>query len=170
MSNSSQGMIFYSSIKPKLMKKTLMRGTLLGSAGVLVILGGGTMLPIAQLEFWGLPILLAGLLLIAVGLVPQRKLAKLEINPHEIHFDGERVLFLQNADTVFDLPFSGIEKIDYLENKQLYGWGLRLKKPIENTLTKKGATFITQHFEGYDLFLPYFTKRSLAELHSQIPA
>ena len=154
---------YYSSINPSLMKKALIRSTLLGTAGVLVILVGGTILPTPQLQFWGLPIFLAGLLLISLGLIPHRRLTNLEKNPSELWFDGETLTFFRERKRIFQIPLSTIDKIEYIEDPQNYGWGIRFKRPLAPLDLKKAASLAAHPFEGSDLFLPYFTERAWKE-------
>jgi len=161
-----------SSIKPKLLRVTLKKGALIGGAGALTLLLAGTLLPLEQLKIWGLPALVVGFVLISVGLLPYRKLTRLELKPHELHYDGEFFLFLQQGKPLFKIPEESVEKMCYVEKEQMYGIAIWLKRPIEEKVRVLQPHFqfeafvsdSAQRFEGCDLFLPYFTERSWKEL------
>ena len=163
-----------SSIHSELLNHTLKRGTVLGGSGVFLFLMGGTILPLELLSLWGIPFFTVGLFFIAIGLIPYRKLARLQLTPHEIHFDGKTLLFLKQGKPLFKIDVPSIEKINYLEREHLYGMGIWLKKPINEKVKVlqsqfNFAAFTTDsmhRFQGCDLFLPFFTKRSFEEFQT----
>ena len=122
----------------------------------------------------GHPFFLLGIFFISIGLLPYRKLARLQLKPHEIHFDGACLIFHKQGKPLFKLFALSIEKISYLEREHLYGVGIWLKKPVEEKVKVlqshfNFAAFIADsmhRFEGCDLFLPFFTKRVFEELQT----
>lgn len=167
---------FRSSIKPELLKKTLFRGTMLGGIGIGILIIAALVLPLHILEIWGFPILVCGLLLIAIDLIPYRRLSQLELSPYELHFNGKTLIFFKKGDALFEIDIHSIESLEYVEKNQIYGWKIRLKRPIENKIrvVAPRAQFETfysrylQKIEDCDLFLPYFSKRSFDELKDSL--
>jgi hypothetical protein len=143
----------------------------IGGSGALLILWGGTFLSSEQLAIWGIPIFLSGIALIAIGLLPYRRLVQLQLKPHEIHYDGTTLVFCKQGLPLLKICESSIEKIAYLEKKHLYGLGIWLKRPIEQKVKmlqqprRRLVSFFRHNlFEGCDLFLPYFSARTYLEL------
>jgi len=155
---------------------TLKRGTVLGGSGAFLILMGGTLMPLEFLSLWGIPFFLVGLFFISIGLLPYRKLARLQLTPHEIHYDGKCLVFHKQGKPLFQVFLPSIDKISYLEREHLYGVGIWLKKPIGEKVKVLQSHFnfsafiadSMHRFEGCDLFLPFFTERTFKELRAQL--
>lgn len=128
------------------MRRTLWRGTLLAAAGALPILFSGVFLKQDALADWGWLIFLAGMALIALGLIPYRRLCKLEMNPNQLIIKDENFIdyYVKNK-LVMSIPIDSIANIDYIEKNQLYGIDITLKS------NKK-------------MFLPYFTQRTAQQV------
>jgi len=138
---------FRSSIKPELKRRMLFRGTFIAGAGVLVVTLGGAFLPVETLSTWGLPIFLGGIVLIAAGLLPYRRLCKLEEAPHQITVTEVHTMILSNnGKEVLTVPLSEIRELSYVEKATRYGIRMEV-----NGLSDP-------------VFLPYFTFRTLQEL------
>jgi hypothetical protein len=146
----------------------------LGGSGALLLVLGGTIMPLEMISLWGIPFFLIGLFFIAIGLLPYRQLTKLQLRPHEIHYDGDTFMFLKQGKPLFTIAAISIEKMSYLEREHLYGVGIWLKRPIEQKVKVlqphfNFAAFMSdsmQRFEGCDLFLPFFSERTFKELKS----
>ncbi len=159
-------------IKPDLIRATLRRGGWLAAAGALMILFGGTMLPLPYLKIWGIPIFFGGLILIAVGWLPYRQLQRLQMKPHELEYDGVCFLFVKEGKPLFKIPEKSIAKLGYVEKEHMYGLAIWLKKPVEEKVRVLQARFnferfvsdSASRFQGCDLFLPYFTESSVKYL------
>lgn len=117
---------YYSTVKAEILKKSLFNGTLKATLGLLVMFTG---------------FFIPGILLIGWGLIPYRKLKKLENNPYTLHLT-ESHLILQTKKR-YILPLKEIQKIEYIE-------GL----PFGILITTKERT----------LFAPYFSKRTFTDL------
>lgn len=138
----------------------------------MLLILGGTILPLELLSLWGIPFFLLGLFFIALGLLPYRKLTQLQLKPHEIHYDGEILHFLKQGKPLFAVASVSIEKIAFVEKEHLYGLGIWLKRPIEAKIKVlqphfnfAAFTLDSMHrFEGCDLFLPFFSERTCKEL------
>lgn len=161
-----------SCVKPSILRSTLFRGISIAIAGILIILGSGALLPLFLIRVFGLPLLFLGFALMAFGLLPYRRLSKLERSPYEIAYDETHFLFLRNKKPLFKVPLEIFEKIDYVEKGKLYGMGIKMKKPIKDKViifdkTIDFATFFSTS-EGYDLFLPYFSKSASEEVTEEL--
>ncbi len=161
-----------SSIKPSLKKNTLIRGTILGALGVSLWLFAAIGLPENTLNFWGWPILFIGGILITIGLLPYRKLYRLENNPHEIVItDLEELYFYMQGSPFLKVALENIEEMAYLDDDKRYGIGLWIKNPKSKNMTILHPSLVADNYlkecqEQYfcDVFLPYFSKRSFQEL------
>ncbi len=160
-----ESITFRSAIKPELMHLALKKGGGVAVAGALIILLSGMLLPLAYLKIWGIPLFFAGLLLIAIGWLPYRQLQRLQIKPHELQCDGEHLLFVKDGKPLLKIPEKSIAEIKYVENTPFYGMGILLKKPIveQVKILQRRLNFEVSRF-GCDIYLPYFTQRSVDEL------
>jgi hypothetical protein len=164
--------VYRSTIYTDLLILTLKRGAILGGSGALLLVLGGTILPLEMLSLWGIPFFLVGLFFIGIGWLPFRQLSKLQIKPHEIHYDGSFLIFLKQGTPLFKIASISINKISYVKREHLYGLGIWLKKPIEKKVQVlqshfNFAAFMSDSihsFEGCDLFLPFFSEYSCKEL------
>lgn len=154
------------------MKQTLKQGGWIAVLGALIIILGGTMIPLAYLNIWGIPLFFVGLILIAIGWLPYRKLQRLELNPHLLQYDGEMLLFLREGKPLFKIAEKSVAQLDYVEKDLLYGVAIKLKRPIEEKVRVLQPRFnfeafaadSASKFQGCDLFLPFFTKGSVTEI------
>lgn len=156
-----------SAVKSELKQLTLKRGGWIAASGALMLLIGGTFIPLTYLKLVGIPLFFAGLVLISIGWLPYRKLQRLETKPHELQYDGQNYLFLKEGKPLFRIPETSIEQASYVENENIYGLGIWLKKPAEDKVAILQRHFTLETFAGCDLFLPYFTKRTLTDLLEQ---
>lgn len=129
------------SVSPSLLKWRLYLGSFLAGAGAFLLLFSSIYLSTSALEKWGFLILILGLGLIAVGLIPYRKLQRLEIKPNELILSEHGLAYYKGGSLQWKLPYASIHSMQFLESAWSYGIALDV--------------------EGrFDLFLPYFTKRS----------
>lgn len=133
-----------------------------------MLIFAGTFLPPSFLTLWGIPIFVAGMVLIAVGLIPYRRLAKLELKPHTLSYDGETLLFAKEGKPLFKISEKEIKDIRYVEKKNLYGIAIWLHRPVIEKVKVLQPHFnfaafaaeSAERFEGCDLFLPYFSEKN----------
>lgn len=168
--DSSKTVTWRSSVKPKVLRSTLLKGSLLAGSGALMLLLAGTFFPLSQLKIWGLPILIASLIFITLGLLPYRRLTQLETSPDELQLDEKALTLFRKKKPLLQLPLSLIAHVHYLENSSTYGLCIHLKsasqekiKLFEKALEK--GTFVR---EGCDVFFPYFSERSSQELNEHL--
>jgi hypothetical protein len=167
-----------SSIKPELMRSTLFKGTAIASFGALLLILGGSLLSVNQLQIWGIPLLAASLYLIRCGLLPYRQLSQLELKPYQIVITpDERLLFKTKDEMLFSMGFQTIQSLKYIDGDRTYGIGITLKQPLPEKIRVATQQFDMRQFQersrkehDCDLFLPYFTKRSYAELEECLEA
>lgn len=162
------------------MRHALMRGSLIAALGIALLVYAGAFIPAATLHIWGWLIYAFGIGLITFGLLPYRRLSRLEKKPHEIIVDDkDRLLFLLRGRKTFSVPTQSIDTIEFAPEKYMYGIAINLKRPIEGKVIVHDSSFNMQRFmdasqkkHRCDLFLPYFTNRScnILKEHLQIPA
>lgn len=160
-----------STIKPSLKKNQILRGSLLGGLGVIIWLYGALFLSLNTLATWGWLILILGGLFIAWGLVPYRKLMRLENRPHKIILtDLDELYFLSQNITLFKVELKNVEEMAYLDDNERYGIGLWIKNPMKNIQTLHPSLQLEEYLKDTrkrylcDLFFPFFSKPSYQEL------
>lgn len=160
--------ILRSSIKPSLMRKTLWQGTVLAALGAFIFLYAGVAIQRTTLQTWGIPILGVGLALITLGLLPYRRLTRLELNPYKIVIASETEFTFFKGIPLFTIPFAAIDTISFYDGKKDYGICIKLKNtPTEKVIVHTSSTCLKVfQRNGCDLFFPYFTRRSFDELKS----
>lgn len=153
-------------IHASLLRKFLLRGTLIAGLGAFLLLLGGTLLPLHTLQIWGIPVMVVAFVLIAMGLVPYRRLAKKQIHPDKLLCEEEQWTFVYRGKPLFKIPAQSIDTLTFREEGEVYGLCFQLKRPLEKQISvmKKGSLITRFMQEGCDLFLPYFSKRAHTEL------
>lgn len=163
----SEQLTLFSSIKPTLLRKALLRGFFLALAGILLLILAGTLLDPTVLQIAGLWIFLASIGLIAWGLIPYRRLTKKASNPQQLVLTNEGYLELYfKGKRLLALPTHDIKKCAYLEQGDIYGIGIWLQPDFEINLSGSIEQFKSP-FKCH-LFLAYFTKKSFDELSEAI--
>jgi len=137
-------------VTTSLLKKSLFSGMVKASIGITLIVMTGTFLPLPQLQTWGLPIFFASLLLIIIGLVPYKKLSRLQTNPYHLRIEEEKLILLSpKLIPLQTLPIDTMQEISHTTHNHIYGITIILK-------------------DGEKHFFPYFSKRSFDELKESI--
>ncbi|KAF3361981.1 Uncharacterized protein PHSC3_001539 [Chlamydiales bacterium STE3] len=138
--------VFWTSVRPNLLYKTVVQGTLFAGCGALSLLLAGTLMPLETLSIWGLWIFLLAAGIMVIGLVPYRLLQKLEVNPYKIYLTEDNVLhYFKKGKVLLSLPISDIQNLTWEDRTYLYG----IKAHLKNEKS---------------LFFPFFSKRSYEEL------
>ena len=143
-----------SSLRQALIIHALKRGSVIGGVGILLIFCAYLFLPKTLLSHVGIWIYLLGCGLIAFGLIPYRRLRRLELNPASLVVDEKGLTLIAQSHKPEVILWEEIDSFSYLENKQTYGIGFMLKKKRDTRLK----------LAEVDLFLPYFSKRAFDEL------
>ena len=164
-------MKIHSSIRPELKKQVLMRGSIFAGIGALLLLLTGAFLPLSLLKYWGWLIFLMSMGLITLGLLPYRKLTRLEKVPQAIEIEKDRMVVYSDHKLLMAIPFSTIQNLEYIDKEGDYGIGIWLKHPIEEKIILKSDKFdilnytnLSRRKFGCDLMFPYFSKRGYEEL------
>lgn len=165
-------LVIRSSISSTLLKKTLLQGFAIAFIGSCILLFAGSYLPVELLHKWGWVLFLIALGLITLGLLPYRRLSRLQMRPHElILLDSNHIAFSYKGKKLLTIPLQSIAKMNYISQPKMYGIALWLKsvpsKPILIHQTPKEVENIrklSQHMGNADLFFPYFNQRAYKEL------
>jgi len=166
-----------STVYAKDIKTVLLRGTFISLVGVFLICYSGTWLPAVQLNIWGSVIFLTGLGLITWGMIPYRKLTQLQIHAHELIVTPDFFSYAPKGKMTLTIPFSALQKSEFLQVQSIYGIALHLKKNPKEKIQIHDHYFNVSSFRrksqkqfGCDLFLPYFTEKSWRRLTMDRPA
>lgn len=161
-------MIVKTSVNSQLKKDALLKGTLLAGLGMLVLIGGSVILTQEQLAQYGFFIFLFGIALVTYGMIPYRKLVRLEHSPDEIHVDDDHTwIYFRKGKKIAEIPQTAIESADFIAHDPDYGICLQFKKkPSDKVKVCDSDAHLQMDKYGCDLFLPYFTERSMNRLRS----
>ncbi|MDP1879461.1 MAG: hypothetical protein Q8K60_00810 [Parachlamydiaceae bacterium] len=158
-------------ISSPFLKHALMKGLWISSIGLVGILIAGVFIPVIYLKTWGWLIFLIGIGFIAGGMIPYKKLSKLQLKPNELLVFSNHLEFYSKGEKKLTIPLNSIDKIEYFENKNFYGIGLFLKHPTpEKIIIHKNGKWINkirregQQYLQSDLFFIYFNRRAFKEL------
>lgn len=168
----SESLKLRTSVRTSLKNHVLFQGTVLSGIGAILLLIGGTVLPVGVLEVWGLFLMLAATGLIALGMVPYRRLTLLERSPNEmIIFPDKGLTYLLKGESILTIPLSSIQRFSYVEKEHEYGIGIHLKESLPEKVIIHNPKFAALAFQknshdqyGCDLFFPYFTEHSYRSL------
>lgn len=166
-------MIYHTQVKPELKRSKLLRGSVIAGVGALILLIGGAAVPPSQLHVWGWLIALVSFGLIAIGMIPYRRLCRLEERPAKLVInDVNELIYIHNDLKKITIPYEIIEKMEYFEDGNIYGIGVWIKKDAAKKIRVHDPLFDYQRRQkqakkrfGCDLFLPFFSKRTLGDLN-----
>ena len=172
----NETMTIRSTVLPVLMRKTLWKGTLLGGIGVLALFFGGIFTPLEEMKVWGPFFFIFSVTLITLGLLPYKRLRRLEDKPSSLILEGEEWLhYSVKGKPVFSIPIASIDHIICIDKSSKYGIGVILKDPLPKKLVVQDASFDLTQFRARslklhqcDLFFQYFSHRSFNELQEYI--
>lgn len=111
----------YSSVRPSLKQKLLRRGTVLGVLGAGILLGFSTWGSESLLNDWGLPIFCTGIASIAVGMIPLRKIQRIENVPHKLSITARELIFEKPGRDPLSLHREDILSTQFMNRGDLYG-------------------------------------------------
>lgn len=162
----------HSSVSRTLMKQSLFQGFAFALIGISGLLYASVFIDLSELQRWGWLLFLFGLGLIAFGMLPYRRLSRLQLNPHELRLiDSDHIGYFFKGNPLLTLPLTSIDKMEFINRKTLYGIAVWLKPPPYppvvvhqgrkeiNRLRKQG-----RQLAKADLFFPYFTQRAHRDL------
>jgi hypothetical protein len=93
---------------------------------------------------------LLGLALIAIGLIPYRKLSQLELFPNVLEVHPESLVFMKRGKEPLVIPRDEISTLSFFESKSRYGILLTMRSPSRN------------------ITLQYFNRRSFERLQTAL--
>ncbi|WP_068468499.1 hypothetical protein [Candidatus Protochlamydia phocaeensis] len=153
------------------MRRALWQGFSLALIGVLGLIYWGAFARLHTLQMWGFWIFIGSLFLIAIGLLPYRRLSLLQTHPNELQAVGlDYLTFHVKGQKIVTIPFSAIDHFRYSEDARRYGLAFWLKPHSKEKVliySKKGFAKLRKppaKAQGADLFFPYFSQRSYEEL------
>lgn len=158
-----------SSISSELKRNALFKGTLFTGIGMFILFLSGAFLHAESLRIWGFPLFLVGGGLITYGMLPYRKLTRIEMNPYQlIHQPGQLILSRTGKD-ILSIPLSGISEIKFIKEVDVYGIGFVWNKKNTDKIVLYDFKYQPQSLpEVADLYLPYFSQRAVNEIKNDL--
>lgn len=157
-------------ITPALLHQTLLKGFGLALIGIFGLLYGSIYVDLSILQMWGFTLFIVSLGLIVMGLLPYRRLSRLQINPNKLCLvEPHQLEFYAQDRLLLIIPMEAIARLEYVANSSLYGIALWIK-PTNSVIVKgfpeevKNLKQQGQQQAGADLFFAYFNERSFEEL------
>lgn len=152
-----------------LLKQKLFKGFFIALVGVIAMVSAGIFLPGPLLSKLGLFVYIFGFGLITIGLLPYRKLSRLQNKPNELRLTGEdRLEFWAKGQCRLIIPIRCLKGFAYTETENGNGITFYLNHPSEmDNKTLKGYQILVNREEPSILFL-YFSKRSCEELQEAV--
>lgn len=165
-------LIIRTAISPALSRHVLIKGFSIALLGIAALFAGGIFLPFPSLQKWGWLLFLISIGLITLGLLPYRRLMRLQLKPNELSLlDSEELTFKSRGRNKLTIPLQSISKIEYVDDPLNYGIAVWLIQPppspvvvhecpkeIEK-LRKKGS-----EKGNADLFFAHFNRHAYDEL------
>lgn len=158
---------FFTSISNKILKKTLFRGVFLSFLGMALLLAAAIVFPPAELKTSGFFLFLVSMALLAIELIPYRRLQKEQENPDFLLLEEETLSFYKNGKLLILIPLASIKKLSYCSNESLYGlcFSLDPEKEKAKVMSKRlDPLYLSKKKEGIDLFLPYFSEQTFESI------
>lgn len=184
--------VLRSSVLPGFMRRTLLKGSFIAGLGVFLLSVSGTFLPPQSLQTWGMLLFLVGIAFITLGLLPYRRLKRLEDKPNTIGIEGIKWLHVTlNGKLCFSIPIDSIDRIAYIPSldssvqqatemaaqAKVYGICIYLERPLSQKIIVQDPRFDFSNFSkkslqayGCDVFLPYFSPRTYLTLEQHLHA
>lgn len=166
-----ESFIIRTTISSQLMKRTLFMGFFIAFIGILGLLLGGVFLSLSTLQIWGWTLFLLSLGFITWGLLPYRRLSRLQLKPNEFSLvDLDHVAFYAKGNKIMTIPLRSIGRLSYISHSTLYGVAFWLKpKPASPLIVHQNPQEVQALQQkgrrlGADLFFPYFNQRAYDEL------
>lgn len=165
-------LIIKTSISPPFMRHTLFLGMIFASIGILGLILASIYIDLADMQRWGWIVFLICLGLITIGMLPYRRLVRLQMNPNELHMvDPSNLQYYSKGQSLLTLPLNSIAKVDYIDRKTIYGIAVWLKPPPNDPVIVHQCRHVVdalrqqgQKLAGANLFFPYFNQRAFQEL------
>lgn len=136
------------------------------------LVAAGSLMPVSELNIWGLPLFLAAGALIAWSMQPYRQLCLLENQPDELWLDEKKALvYAKKSIPILSIPLPSIEKFFFLQKPHIYGICISTyaHPPEKIRIHLHSVDFARMRQSalrnyGCDIFLPFFSQRTFQEL------
>ena len=157
-------------------RQCVLRASLGGGLGVMILVGAGSFLPLQFLESWGLPLFFASLGLITWSMLPYKQLVQLENKPDELWLNTKGdIVYAKKGIPTFTVPQNSLEKMFFIQKTNEYGICLSIKQhPREKVRIHNPnfdyATINHKNLRKYgcDIFLPFFSERTFKDLQDTL--
>lgn len=138
----------HTTIDSKYKLMLLKRGSSIAALGLFAMLFASIEIGPKLLSETGIFIFLFGVSVIAYGLLPYRKIMRLELAPHHLFIGDDRIEYVHGK-IIECIKIDEIESLEYYE--EFSGYGIKV--------TKKNGT---------KLMMPFFSKRSCERLTNEL--
>jgi hypothetical protein len=157
--------IFRSVISQTLWRRRVLRGTLIGGIGVILLFIAAVFFPSVEMKRFGFILFLLSVGLITWGFLPYKKLKRLEVRPNTLSISQDGVVSLSlNGHSVLQVPLQAIDKAFYVEEGDLYGIGVVFRNDCTDQILKEHPHLKDLFgIRGCDILFPYFSERSCAD-------
>lgn len=152
-----------STIDATTLKKSLFQGTSISALGALLFIVPTLFLSIPYLSRWGLYLFTISFFLIAIGMLPYKRLLKLQITPHVIEFLPEGIALWWKQKKICFISFSHLASIVYQADKKIPGIQLHITGIDHYYCHKKIVDRWQQKMQKKyrcDFFIPYISQKS----------
>lgn len=161
----------HSTVKAPLLRRALWQGSVASVMGLFMLVWGGAFLPLEKLAVWGLGIFTIGMALIIYGMVPYRRLSKLQGSPDRLIVDEENLTVISGGKTAFTIPLQSVKRCGHVDGEKDYGICLWFRNALpekiwvhDPNVCMKQVTRKARRQHGCDMYLQYFSRRSYIQL------
>lgn len=159
-------------IRPGYKRKQVFKASIGGGIGAAILLAAGAVMPLNQLEVWGLSLFVGAGALIVWSMLPYRRMVQMENIPDELWINTKGdLVYAKNSQPILSIPQHAIDKCFYIDNSDVYGIAVTIKMPPMKKISVHDSGFNFKAFQhacvyqyGCDLFFPFFSKRSFQSL------
>lgn len=165
-------LIIRSTISSHLVKRVLFKGSTIAFLGIILLLIAGILIPPSILHEWGWALFFISIGLITLGLLPYRRLSRLQLKPNElVLINRNDIAFYFKGNLLLTLSLQSVAKTSYIDHPTQYGIAIWLKPASKTSIAIhqlpekiKKMQLQGQQIAQADLFFPYFNQRAYDEL------
>ncbi len=173
-----QQLILRSVIRSSILEQHLLQGSCIAFVGVAVLFFTYyDLLPI--IDGWASIFMWIGFGLIAIGLIPYKKLTRLEVNPYLVYVDSQELSLIFRQKCLMKLPLHLIRDVSHFETNKLFGMAISFENkdiysvPVPRVIekaTKKAMALQSQPScpNHKTIVIPYLTETSTREFSSHL--